>query len=258
MEFSFGIITGGIYNHSESLCEDQIFKRIHKIIESIKSQSISKFEIIIVGGDNKFTNEPSVRHFNFDENHKNRWITKKKNIVAREALYENIVFMHDYVKLDDNWYKGMLEYGKDFDVLMTRIRDHRGNRYRDWILLWSTIPHFEELRKNNIQNDFLLPYDISGISKYQYISGTYWIAKKNLMEKFPLNEDLCWGQGEDIEWSNRVKEFFNFSMNQKSSVTLLKNHEVLGEGYIREEDMEILKKVIIKNNSVDGHQIEKQ
>ena len=32
--------------------------------------------------------------------------SKKKNIITQNAKYENIVYMHDYIVLDNNWYKG--------------------------------------------------------------------------------------------------------------------------------------------------------
>jgi hypothetical protein len=42
------------------------------------------------------------------------------------------------------------------------------------------------------------------------------------MEEFPLNESLKWGQGEDVEWSQRVKSKFDFSINPNSIIRLLK------------------------------------
>ena len=54
-----------------------------------------------------------------------------------------------------------------------------------------------------------------------YISGTYWIAKKRVMEEFPLNENLFWGQGEDVEWSKSVTKKYNFSINPNSIVKLM-------------------------------------
>jgi hypothetical protein len=55
-----------------------------------------------------------------------------------------------------------------------------------------------------------------------YFSGSYWVAKKEVMEEFPLNEDLLWGQSEDVEWSKRIREKYNFSINENSKVKLLK------------------------------------
>jgi hypothetical protein len=42
------------------------------------------------------------------------------------------------------------------------------------------------------------------------------------MTEFPLNENLLWGQSEDVEWSLRIREKYDFSMNKHSSVQLLK------------------------------------
>ena len=43
------------------------------------------------------------------------------------------------------------------------------------------------------------------------------------MKKFPLNELLCWGEGEDVEWSYRVKESTNFCLNKNAIVKVNKS-----------------------------------
>ena len=45
-----------------------------------------------------------------------------------------------------------------------------------------------------------------------YISGAYWISKKIISEKYPQNEDLLWGNSDDVEWSLRARndKFFIF------------------------------------------------
>jgi hypothetical protein len=60
------------------------------------------------------------------------------------------------------------------------------------------------------------------LSKYLYFSGAYWVGKKDIMTEFPLNENLLWGQSEDVEWSLRIREKYDFSINKHSSVQLLK------------------------------------
>ena len=45
-------------------------------------------------------------------------------------------------------------------------------------------------------------------------------------KQYPLNEKLFWGEGEDVEWSLRVREVTRFKMNQKSSVRYLKLKDV--------------------------------
>jgi hypothetical protein len=38
----------------------------------------------------------------------------------------------------------------------------------------------------------------------------------------PLDERRGWGQGEDVEWSFRCRNFWNYKMNSNSSVRFLK------------------------------------
>lgn len=205
MKFSFGIITSGGFK-----------TRIDAIIDSIKSQQISDYEIIIVGGTNAWENR--VKHIEFNEKIKDKWITRKKNLITSTAVYENIVYLHDYVMLNQNWYKGFLEFGNNFDICTNKIFNANGERYRDWTL-WADVGY---LGVPNHQ--LLLPYTENTLSGYMYISGAYWVSKKSVMEEFPLNENLSWGQGEDVEWSKRVRKKYNFKMNSLSSVRLLKQH----------------------------------
>jgi hypothetical protein len=71
----------------------------------------------------------------------------------------------------------------------------------------------------------LLPYENNNLSKYMYISGAYWVAKKKFMLKYPLNEKLLWGEGEDVEWSKKIRKKIDFKLNVHSSVKLLKEKD---------------------------------
>lgn len=205
MNFSFGIITGG--NNDIMLSE---------IIISIEQQNISNYEIIIVG--NSSIDKPNTRVIQFNENSKPMWITAKKNLITKEAKYENIVYFHDYIKLNEGWYDGQLKSGNDFKIRMDKIINMNGERFRDWCI-W---PHNGNNMDNFIGRECLIPYDITHLSKYMYISGAYWIAKKEVMLEYPLDENLIWGQGEDVLWSKQVREKYEFSMNPFSSVNIIK------------------------------------
>jgi hypothetical protein len=205
MNFTFGIITAG---------QNDIV--IGEIIESIEKQNIPNYEIIIVG--RSIINKNNVRVVEFNETIKSGWITKKKNLITSESKYDNIVFLHDYIKLLDGWYEGQLKSGDDFFVRMDIIINNNGERFRDWCI-W---PHNGNKMDQFIGRNCLIPYDISHLSKYMYISGSYWVAKKKIMEEFPLNENLRWGEGEDVLWSKQVREKYNFSMNKNSKVFIMK------------------------------------
>lgn len=209
MKFTFGIITGG-----------NNLSFIQTILDSIYSQIPEDcFQIVLVGGES--IEYPNLLHIPFDENEKPMWITKKKNLITSNALYDNIVYTHDYIALEPGWYEGQLKKGDDFNIRMDKVINYDGSRFRDWCI-W---PENGEDLDNIIKRQCIMPYHINYMTKHMYISGSYWIAKKSVMIKYPLNEELIWGQGEDVEWSKTVREFYDFQMNENSSVRILKPHK---------------------------------
>jgi len=201
MNFTFGIITTG---NSD----------LRRILYTIYQQGIPEYQIIVVGGSNSYE---GAQHISFNENEKSGWITRKKNIITEYAEHENIVYMHDYIELKKDWYQGFMDFGDNFKICMNRILNIDGSRFRDWTLFPAFLPEHLQHRR-----DLLLPYDLTKLTKYQYISGAYWVAKKSVMCEFPLDETLCWGFGEDVEWSHRVKSKYKFSINTASSVQIIK------------------------------------
>lgn len=213
--WSFGIITDG-YHQS----------RVIKIINSIITQNIPIFEIIIVGDKKKNynfkINNNEIRVFDFDNygewsnNNKDSTfpISLKKNLIIDTAKYKKICFLHDYVCLDQNWYRGIkkFEAESDWQILTNKILNLDNTRVFDWVLYDQPITY---------KKVTYLPED-KNISHYQYIPGYYWCAKKEVMSKFKLNEKLQWGEKEDVEWSKRVREVYKFSFNKFSSVSFLK------------------------------------
>ena len=211
MKFTFGICT--------TPGNEQ---RVENILSSIKENNIppSNCEVVVVGSAllPMFTSF-DVRVIPFDESKKPGWISKKKNIITEKAKFENIVYMHDYIVLEKDWYKSMCEYGNKWDLLMTRINNHDGTRYRDWVLCGSWVNN-PFVKPNTTRA--LLPYEEKRLSRWMYFSGAYWVAKKEFMEKCPLDESLGWGEGEDVEWSLRAKRNTDLFLNQNSSVRVNK------------------------------------
>ena len=199
-------------NFSFLICSIEDNKQFHEIIiNSIKKQNIPQYEILCCG-----YKIADTKHIEFDELQKTGWITKKKNLLVQNAKYENVVLMHDYIELKPDWHQGYVDFGNNFNVCINPIYNQNYSRFRDWTL-WAE--DAEPIVKNR---EFLLPYDETTLSKWMYISGAYFVAKKDFMTSYPLNENLLWGESEDVEWSKRVRNITNFSINQKSSVRLLK------------------------------------
>jgi hypothetical protein len=252
MNFTFGIITKFDINDQHSSEKKDM---LAATIDSIRNLKIPNYEIIIVGCKKEdliigrydyLFNMNDIKCIIFDDNYiKNiisnkqnskqsygigfvipGWITKKKNLITQNAKYENIVFMHDYHMFDRNWYKEFLKFGNDWHVCMNAIKNIFGERARDWVG-WDE--NNASIHRKN------LPYNFNDGSKV-YISGSYWVAKKALMIKEPLDEKfLAWGKilkedgtieqcqdskiiGEDVEWSKRIRDKYKIVLNYKSIV----------------------------------------
>lgn len=234
MDFTFGIIT---YANTENF--------IRTIIDSIRIQKIPNYEIIIVGKCN--IEDTSLQIIDFDETIRSGWITKKKNIIVKKAKYENIVLLHDYIRLSENWYQGFIKYGSSFDVCVTKVETIEGKRFRDYALYVPGIePYFQERA--------LLPYTYNPsneIKKLLYISGAYYIIKKSVALQFPLNEDLLHCQGDDVEYSKLLSKHNIFiSCNPFSSVSFLKyKNQSWWEHEMTESDIHLM-------NSLSADQLE--
>jgi hypothetical protein len=207
MDFTFGIIT--------NLDGDEY---LEKIIESIEVLKIPNYEILIVGETKLKHNKITI--ISFDETKKRNWITRKKNLSAQFANYENIVFLHNYVYFEETWYEEFLKFGNDFDVCMNQIINYDNTRFRDWLIWMHNDIEIDHILTENLE--LMIPYDSTHLTKYMFISGTYWVAKKDFSLKYPQDETLCWNQEEDVAWSKIVREHTTFKFNPKSIVRLLK------------------------------------
>lgn len=232
MKFTFGIVTSGDV------------EKLNTIIDSIESNNIPKdsYEILIIGNANIERDNTIV--INFDESVKKGWITKKKNMITDNAKFDNIVYSHDYLVYEPGWYEGWLEFGEDYKSCMNPIINKDGSRYRDWCL-WAHNGDkiIDEWIKQT--RECLIPYDMTDMSKYMYFSGAYWVAKKDVMQEFRLDEALVWGEGEDVKWSKEIRDKYDFSINTNSKVRLLKQKDKAFE-YTTESGIKWLKDY--KNN----------
>lgn len=209
IDWTFGIIT--VYEDKD---------RLQQIIESIRALEIPNYEILFVGGgDSEGIEGADIRKIDFDETVKDKWITRKKNIIAQEAKYDNIVLMHDYHIFHPDWYKNFVAFGTDWDIcscpqyLITGARNPM-----DWSL-WD---------KPGFGRAWSLNYNDWSQTQYMYISGGFFIVKRHVLLEEPLNEDLVWNQEEDVEWSYRVRNKYVMKCNGNSPVYHNKWHRHAG------------------------------
>lgn len=230
--FTFGIITDA----SDAACD-----RLNKIVDSIETLRIPESQVIIVGDGKKIDArvKKDIVILDFNESIKNKWITRKKNLITKRANYSNIVYLHDYISLDAGWYQGWKEYGDNYHAAMNKILNMDGSRYRDWTIFQDIYSDAAVKFAGARKGECLLPYEVE-ISRYQYLSGAYFVAKREVMLEFPFNENLVWGQGEDLDWAYAFRKKYKFSMNANSSVHVLTPHHAIFDP-LRPEVVEKLK-----------------
>jgi len=238
MQFTFGIITNGSQDLSA-------------IIRSIIGLNISEkmFEIIIVGGTNTYTDiNRNIKHIPFNETIKPNWITKKKNIVIQEAIFENVAILHDYISFDKDWYSSFITFGNNWDVCTCYIKNNNGKRFREFCFF----PGYEWYKdiSEKIEGKCLLPFNTEvthNMLKYMYINGTFLICKKKIGLNIPFNEELVWGQGEDVEWyCNVISSYRDIKINWMSILYLNKDKtQCIWEEECKKEHINLL----FKNDS---------
>jgi len=188
---------------------------IDKLINSIQNQkgfNDKNYEIILIGPSDSVLSKydsSNIKNIIFEECIRPGWITLKKNLIAQNSKFQNICLMHDYVALCENWFEGYQKFGYDWDISISPIRMINGKRFRDWFT-----------QKRPLQ---FVKYNDETKTNEMYASGAYYCIKKDFMLKYPLNNNLCWGEGEDVDFGLRCQKFWNYKLNPYSVVKLLKD-----------------------------------
>ena len=191
---------------------------IDNSIQSIERLNLQNYEILVIS-EKRRDFDSNVNFIFFNENESKRWITKKKNILASNSKYENIVMMHDYFIFYPDWYDNFLEFGEDWDVCSNSQLLLDGRRHcLDWTV-WDD-PIYERYTG--------MCYDDWSRTQYMYVSGAFYLVKRDFAIQNPLNEDLNWGQAEDVDWSLRIRNKAKIKCNGKSIVRHCKAHRDLG------------------------------
>jgi hypothetical protein len=203
---SFAIVTDGKNDQN-----------LQNTVKSILDLELQSFEITIIGGS-EFPN-PAVKCVAFDESVRDGWITRKKNLGVSHSKGDIVVILHDYMKLNPDWTRSNVEalMTSTWDVAMCRITNLDGTRFRDWTL-WSANNVGIRWWFNYTQAN-LVPYSIKNLTRFMYVSGSVMIVRREFMVNNPLDENLAWGEMEDVEWSLRLRKSWNYKIFPEMSIT---------------------------------------
>jgi hypothetical protein len=221
MKFTFGVITAG----GEEA-------RIREVIRSIDSEfcgHLDDYEIICIGGVKEYTESDNILYVPFDESKRPGHITKKKNMIAKLARFDNLFLLHDYVKLCEGFKDGWDKFGDDWEISMNVVLNVDGQRFRDHCVWddpaypppWTCV---EKPWPNGIRfagTAGIVPYSYNK-QEYMYWSGAYLVMKRYVLVKEPFDERLGHCEAEDVEHALRIRTKFKYTMNPNSAVQLLK------------------------------------
>ncbi len=200
MSLTFGICVGGNVRLKNRPPENDLTNYL-QTMESILELNIPDAQILIA--DSSFGG----------------WITHKKNAIAKEAKYDTIVMLHDYFTFDKHWYQAVQQFGDKWDVCCHPQFLIDGNRhFTDWVM-WDHpyVPRYTTIEYTNYSH-----------TKHQYISGGFFLVKKQFLLDNPFDETLPVGSAEDVEWSLRIRNTARIACNPAAIVRHNKKHRDVG------------------------------
>lgn len=211
---TFGICTG--YENAEHLI---------KCVNSIRNQALAMddYQILVIGPEApdpivEELDAADIEFLTFDESVRPRWITKKKNILARKADFDRLCIMHDYMWLTPNWATRLL----DFEIYnywnVLAFPQQRADGGRFWYD-WSGFRGPRELDDRQFYD-----YKDWDHNDEVYISGNIFCVHRGLLLEHPFDENLGHMQEEDLEWSRRIAPYVHFKCAYNSLVCHQKEH----------------------------------
>ena len=186
-QWTFGLISNG-----------KRLDWLREAIASIHAQGIPDYEILVIGPRQQLpVEEARVRVIDFSEQDELGWISRKKNLLVREARHENLAILHDRIALDAGWHAGMQRYGNAFWLLGVPTRSVTNQqRNVDWV----RYPGRRRVHERLTEIEFL---DYEDWDPDAFLNGALLISKRTCWTSLGMDERLFWQQNEDL-WFARA------------------------------------------------------
>tara|TARA_B110000305_G_C19385890_1_gene612190 strand:- start:519 stop:950 length:432 start_codon:yes stop_codon:yes gene_type:complete len=94
------------------------------------------------------------------------------------------------------------------DLLIPKIKTLDKKRYLDWVFL-----DYPRIGKS------LCPYNLKD-RRYMFFHGSYLILKKKFIKKNLFSNYLDHQQGEDVDWSLKVRKRIKFKLSKNIDITI--------------------------------------
>jgi len=198
---SFGIVFSG--------AQPEISKLIASLDSILNvSMLLPNCEVVICGPSDfkldlisEYLEYENVRYEAFDniiESETNRiLISKKKNYLYSKLTFNLCVLSHTRIQFPDDFISNMI--AQKVDVATTKIVDSNDIDYLGFVLIGSfdtsKLNSAKSITGTMIGNNFLKYMR----KRVAYADGGLIIINKNKIIESPFNENLAWGEGEDLE-----------------------------------------------------------
>ena len=224
--------------------------RVMEMIQQINSLQIPSCEIIVCGPYPSNNLPSNVRVLDdspiYTEDDTRIPITKKKNLIAENATYNNLVILHDRFHIPSSWYQSMLRYGNYFDLLLTPVKviDNLAHHTFDW----QNGDYYNLDNPINQDIEERLPY--SAYNEHVFVNGGILICKKHIYNEIKQSYKLNWGEMEDADFSQRLTRsgyLVHLDINNYIVSTTLRMHS-LGPAELYRSKPSILQRIITNKN----------
>lgn len=199
---------------------------LNAVVKRILEIDIPNKEIILCGTPGKnFAYFDQVRIVGEDITAPPVQICKKKNRLAQEATYNNLVILHDRVFLPKHFGEMVRRFGPRYPLmtLQSMFFDNRVSmhprRYSDYFLLKAEISkglqglHKSSNESVSIATSLHSEIEMTGFcianpmrfnKDMSYPSGSLYVCRKDVWNAFSLDDSLSWLEFEDVEHGIRL------------------------------------------------------
>lgn len=178
--FSFCIITNG--------------KRPAKFraeLESIRALAIPDYEILVAGELPPDMGAEGFSFYPLPEAARNGRLGEMRNLLCENASYNHLIVCDDDLLFQEDFYKGLVHFGEDYDVLCVKFLNADGSRYWDWATIGG--PRGHELLDYNETDPFL------------YVTGGLCVMKSWVADKIKWDAVRGLNQMEDVDFSRKLQ-----------------------------------------------------
>lgn len=193
--WTFGILTAGASPQAATMAA------------AILDLNLPNVEIIFCGPrPTGVPNDTRVRAIDLEEPEPRGWITRKKNLIAKRARYDNLCLLHDRYVITPDWSDALDAYGQCYSFLTFPQVYYAGidkqfpQRYPDYQVLNQDRGIHGALATGVYDADRVFHPDYDDFSETAFCCGGIYLARRSLWNLVRQNEALFHCEWEDISF----------------------------------------------------------